>query len=393
MSDNTSRPSVFMPRLAPLNEPEKIADFLRAESVLRAEAVGAGIAPADVEAIAQAARELLNRPDRLADLVRVAVALARPEHWNPALWRDTPRDDSRGEQFFLLLPVLQRLAAMRAEYAARGMPDDVLRATLADIPIWIDTHQARTGRRGFHEIGWLREHIFCRVIRLGRLQFQPSTFNPPFVALVHRASGERCVVACGGLRFAESGVFANSEGAAGGVFETRLRVEAGDIREAHRVQANGRVAQAPSTFEPGAWEVRLAPGDPALAVHIPAGEPLDAEACRASFAMAAGFHSRHFPDRAAPRGLQCVSWLLYPGLADILPPSSNIVQFQRAFLRFPASGASADQAYERVFSPHKRNVARDHLTTSLQRRLFDHIEAGHVPQSTGGVVLDLKFEI
>ena len=393
MPNNTPNPSIFesMPRLAPLNEPGKIADFLRAEPILRAEAIGAGTAPADIEAIIQAARELLARPDRIADLVRVAIALEQPEHWKPAEWRDTPRDDSCGEQFFLLLPVLQRLAAMRAEYAARGIPDDVLRATLTDIPIWIDAHQARTGRRGFSELGWLREHLGCRVIRLGRLQFEPSTFHQPFVALVHRAGGERCVVARGGLRLAESGVFANSEGATGGVFETHLRVEAGEIRKAHRVQANGRVAKEPTTFEPGAWEVGLAPGDPVLAVHIPAGEPLDAAACRDAFSMAADFYSRHFPDHAAPRGMQCVSWLLYPGFADILPASSNIVQFQRNFIRVPISGASANQAYDRVFPPHNRNVTREQLKTSLQRKLFDHIQSGHVPQSTGGIIVGLEF--
>ena len=376
-----------LPAPSPLNDPANIAAFLREPGLLRAAAAGAGIAADDGERIARAAKELLERPDRLADLVRCATTLFSADGWNSADWKDTPRDDSAGEQFFLLLPLLQHLATMRADYAARGIPDEALQATLADFPLWIDTHHQRTGHRGFREIGWLREHVACRVIRLGRLQFQPATYSMPFVVLAHRQSGEIRVAACGGRRATASGVFADSEGAAGPAFELTFEEADGEIRQAHLVQPDGAIAREPTSFEPGAWAPRLAPGDPALALHIPAGAPLDFDACRASFQTADAFYPRHFADLPAPRAVICSSWLFYPGLAGILPATSNITRFQRAFIRVPLPGATANQTYERAFPPHGRAVTREQLATSLQRRLFDHIAAGHVPLSAGAICL------
>lgn len=376
-----------LPAPSPLNEPANIAAFLREPGLLRSEAASAGITPDDIARIEQAAQELLAKPERLADLVRCASTLCDDSAWKTADWNDTPRDDSTGEQFFLLLPLLQRLAPMRAEYAARAIPDEVLQATLADFPIWIDTHHERTGRRGFREISWLREHVACRVIRLGRLQFQPETYTMPFVVLAHRQSGELRVVACGGRCVTASGVFADSEGATDPAIELSFEEVDGEIRQAHLVGPDGAIESKPTSFEPGLWERRLSPGDPALAVHIPAGEPLDFGECRASFHMAEVFYPSYFAELPAPRAAICDSWLLYPGLSDILPATSNIVRFQRAFIRVPMPGANADQAYERVFTPHDRSIRRDQLATTLQRCLFDHIAAGHVPLITGGISL------
>ena len=374
-----------MPLPAALNEPSNIAAFLRDIRRLRAEAAWAGVNPASCDLIVQAADDLLRRPERLADLARCATSLFSPDAWQPEAWKDVPRDNTAGERFFLILPLLQHLAQMRAFYAAQAIPDTVLHDTLADFQIWIDTNQQRTGAPGFREVGWMREHLCGRVIRLGRLQFQPSTFDMPFVVLAHRQRRETCVAACGGRRVTASGVYADSEGAAGPFIELTYVEEQGEIRQAHRVQPDGFLAPRPTTFAPGEWERRLAAGDPVLNLHIPAGAPLDFDACRDSFVQAASFYPRHFPERATARAVVCGSWLFNPGLCDILPGTSNIVRFQRAFLRVPLPGATAGQTYERAFAPHGRAIRREQLATTLQRRLFDHIAAGHVPIGAGGI--------
>lgn len=374
-----------MPAPAALNEPANIAEFLRDTRLLRAEAAGAGINPASCDLVVQAAGDLLRRPERLADLARCAAALFTPGAWREEEWKDVPRDGTLGERFFLILPLLQRLAQARAFYAVHSIPETVLRDTLADFQIWIDTNQQRTGSPGFREVGWIREHVCGRVIRLGRLQFQPSAFSMPFVVLAHRQRRETCVAACGGHRITATGVFADSEGAAGPFIDLEYAEEGGEIRQAHLVRPDGTIAPRPTAITPGEWERQLSAGDPVLNLHIPAGAPLDFDACRDSFTRAAAFYPRHFPESAAPRAVVCGSWLFNPGLCDILPATSNIVRFQRAFLRVPLPGATAGQTYERVFSPHARAVRREQLATSLQRRLFDHIAAGHVPLGAGGI--------
>ncbi len=374
-----------MPLPAALNEPANIADFLRNTRQLRAEAAWAGINPASSDLIVQAADDLLRRPERLADLARCATTLFTPNAWKAEDWMDVPRDNTAGERFFLILPLLQHLAQMRARYAAHAIPDTVLQDTLADLQIWIDTNQQRSGAPGFREVGWMREHLYGRVIRLGRLQFQPSTYNMPFVVLTHRQRGETCVAACGGHQITATGIYADSEGAAGPFIDLTYVEEQGEIRQAHRVQPDGYIAPQPTTFAPGEWERRLTAGDPVLNLHIPTGAPLDFDACRDSFVQAAAFYPRHFPELPAARAVICGSWLFNPGLCDILPETANIVRFQRAFLRVPQPKATSGQTYERAFVPHGRASRREQLTTSLQRRLFDHIAAGHVPLGAGGI--------
>lgn len=374
-----------MPLPSTLNEPANIAAFLRDTRQLRAEAEWAGIEPDACDLIVQAAQDLLQRPERLADLVRCATALFTPDAWKAEEWSDIPRDNSAGERFFLLLPLLQHLPQMRALYTRHNIPEKILRDTLTDFQIWIDTSRQRTGTTGFREVGWMREHLFCRVIRLGRLQFQPYTFHMPFVVLKHLQRGEIRVAACGGHQITSAGIFADSEGAREPFIELTYVEEDGEIRRAHVVEPGGYIATQPTTFAPGEWERILSAGDPILNLHIPTGAPLDFDACRDSFVQAAGFYPRHFPELPAARGVICGSWLFNPGLSDILPENSNIVRFQRAFIRVPQPGATAGQTYERAFVPHGRATRREQLSTSLQRRLFDHIKAGHVPLSAGGI--------
>ena len=374
------------PKLTP-QDTRALTAYLQNSVGLRRDAEACGISPAYCDLIERAADELLRRPDRLADLSRCSAALFGADAWRSTDWKDTPRDDTLGERFFMIFPLLQQLPVLRSWYAEHAIPAHVLTDTLADFQIWIETIAQRTGRPGFHEAGWMREHLYGRVIRLGRLQFQPATYGAAFRPLVHRRSGEIRLVACGGRSITSSGVFSDSEGAQGPFIDLVWNEVDGSVREAHIVQPNGHIATTPTRFDPHDWEQALAPGDAILALHIPAGAPLDFNACRDSFQQAAAFYPSHFPNAPVPRAVTCGSWLFYPGLCDILPVESNIVRFQRAFLRFPSPGATANQTYERAFMPHGRAIKPDQLASSLQHRLYAHIQEGHTPIVGGGMIL------
>lgn len=370
-----------------LYQPAFIADYLRTPGLLHRDAAWCGISAKFCTMIAEAAQELLQRPERLTDLVRCARALFGPDEWNASEWRSISHNTSISDRFFLIFPLLQHLTLLQDWYAARGIPESVLRNTLTDIQIWIETCQQLSGQAGLREAGWLREHFHGRVIRLGRLQFQPSTYEGTFIALSNRKSGKTCLVASGGKTITQQGIFSDCEGASGTTIELTYSENEGEIRRAHVVQPNGTIALTPTDFAPGCWEKKLTQGDTTLALHIPAGSPLLFSACQDSFRQAADFYPRHFSDTPTARAVTCGSWLFYPGLSDILPADSNIVRFQQAFFRFPFPGATANQAYERAFAPHGRAITREQLKSTLQRRLFDHIQAGHAPISSGGLVL------
>ena len=117
-------------------------------------------------------------------------------------------------------------------------------------------------------------------------------------------------------------------------------------------------------------------GEPCLDVHIPRySGPMDITACDRSLARAAEFFPRHFPEES-PRYLVCSSWLLDPVLAERLPARSNIAAFQRRFTvaRCDEPGDEATMIF--VFDDPTRPLSAYPRSSSLQRAVLEHLEAG-----------------
>ncbi|MET0966261.1 MAG: acyltransferase domain-containing protein [Nakamurella sp.] len=117
-------------------------------------------------------------------------------------------------------------------------------------------------------------------------------------------------------------------------------------------------------------------GECVLDVHIPAGTPLDPAAVDSSFRQAAQFFARFFPQHPVKLAV-CGSWLLDPYLGENLPPTSNLVAFQRKFTRY---GEPRDDGLDAMYFVFGRR-SRDNLDalprqTALQRLLLDRIESG-----------------
>ena len=103
--------------------------------------------------------------------------------------------------------------------------------------------------------------------------------------------------------------------------------------------------------------LRCVAGEPVLSIHIPGlMGPMPPDACDASFARAIPFFARHFPELGL-RYATCESWLLDPQLADSLPATSNIVQFQRRFHLVPDPEPDNDEIL-RLRVPVSRDLAR-----------------------------------
>ena len=113
-------------------------------------------------------------------------------------------------------------------------------------------------------------------------------------------------------------------------------------------------------------------GTPALSVHIPAGEPLDTEACLSAFQQAEVFFPRYL-GKSYPL-FYCHSWLLAPSLAEVLPETSRIMQFQQLFEIIHTE--QDRQAEERVFGFLADDPAIYPENTSLQRTLKSYLLSG-----------------
>lgn len=117
-----------------------------------------------------------------------------------------------------------------------------------------------------------------------------------------------------------------------------------------------------------------------LAIHVPEeGGPLSPPAVDASLARAREL----FPAYAQAC---CTSWLLDPQLAELLPPESNIVRFQRRFEPTGETGVDDARVLEFVFHTLAPDLDRLPRETTLQRAIVDHLRSGGHLYSVAGTL-------
>lgn len=204
-----------------------------------------------------------------------------------------------------------------AWHAARGLPEEVSWATLADLGRHSALHRETTGRSGVDEPWWMTLHLRAILFELGRLQF--VTYD--------QFSGPE----------QPSPWMAEEEGAA--------------LGEGFR------------------------PGDPALSVHIPGGEPLTPESCEDSYRRARAFFDTFFPVRTR-RVAVCSSWLLDEELDASLRPGSNVVTFRQAFHLVEGARRADSDVLWFVFKRRGPDIEALEERTSMQRAFAARLRAG-----------------
>lgn len=79
-----------------------------------------------------------------------------------------------------VLALYLRYAADQADrWKAKGIPDTVYLDTMRDLTIWYQECLRRTGAPGLVEWEWLLHVLKGRLLRLGRLQYQPRSLEAP----------------------------------------------------------------------------------------------------------------------------------------------------------------------------------------------------------------------
>lgn len=193
------------------------------------------------------------------------------------------------------------------KYREKGIEDEIFDKTFYDITIWCKECYRKHQVYGLEELGWLAQSVKMNLFRLGRLQFEPV------------------------------------------VLEKDVKVD----REGQDSQNK---------------KVSISAGTQVLNVHIPAGEPLDFEACLDSFRQAEAFFGEN-------QIYMCDSWLLSPHLKEVLPEDSNILKFQNLFT-ITSVYYAYPQAEQRIFQNVIENKQEYPEDTSLRRRAKAYILSG-----------------
>lgn len=223
-------------------------------------------------------------------------------------------------RYFHLYVILAVVPHTAGYYARLGIPEAVLRHTMADVGREFAVHRKDFGSSGLASPFWLTRHLRGRLFALGRLQYDltPLAREPELGAAITAAG---------------------------------LPVD---------------------------------PSETAVSIHIPdfAG-PLSPAACQASLASARPFFDKHFRRRRVRYGLLW-SWVLDPQLRHYLGDGTNLADFQRRFRLIDHPNPDNPGTLRFLFGRVGTDPAGLPRETSLQRAVLDHILGGGRWQARGG---------
>ena len=206
-------------------------------------------------------------------------------------------------------------------YKKEGIAEKIFWDTFQDIRFWCENTEREFGTLGLAVYEWFYRHIDMVLFRFGRLQFEVLTMEETVI-------GE----------------------------ENKLR-EDSIWRKQDNIVENKRTK-----------EVCIEKGTQVINIHIAQGEPLTWEACEKSIKMAKEFWGTDKP-------YVCHSWLLYPGLDEVLSEKSNIREFRKYFKVLQVDYKEREAEW-RVFGKVLKNVVEYPEDTSLQKRVKEYLLSG-----------------
>ncbi|MEW6356026.1 MAG: acyltransferase domain-containing protein [Planctomycetota bacterium] len=301
----------------------------------------------------------------------------------------------RDAGMFYVVVLLSITPRMSEVHRRRKIPEPIIRDTVRDLDLCMNKEDFREdfGHWGISPriFGWLLNHWRGELYRLGRLQFIPDTWRDRLHAFRHRSDGAVILLAGEGITFRADGQINGAGGVKdeAGAWTSRLTISDKEI-VGHPIHPKAFATTKEVRLHPDEWRQELAPGDPALAIHIPAGAPMDYEACGDSIRQALDFFPRHFPDKPFA-ALMCHSWILDAQFEDLLPPASNLVRFQQEMYLFPIQGGT-EGTVRTVFGRHVTDIKDAPRRTTMQRAFARHIESGGHFRAGGCFLLPQDFD-
>ena len=283
----------------------------------------------------------------------------------------------------VLLAGVPRLWAMHEE---RGIPNEVTCATLRDIEIWLRHFQRAQGYWGLQNMGWPTNHFSGRLFRIGRLQFMHVKYTGPMRVFTHRQSGRVVALWNGEAKIRRDGYVDGTNE----VFDEQARVPefalTDEAASGYPIHPLGCVQPEKVTLPLAEWQPALLQGDPVLDIHIPEDGKMDFAECGESLRQAREFFEYYFPERPAAVAFVCGTWFFDAQYRQMLPPTSNIVRFQREFYLHPLLSYEREPLW-RVFGCVPEDLSAAPRDTALRRGMLDFKQAGGQLRCAGGCCL------
>ncbi|CAM4256742.1 hypothetical protein FHS16_001488 [Paenibacillus endophyticus] len=287
---------------------------------------------------------------------------------------------------FSVILLLGLLDWMSAYYRSQGISEDVQMDTLDDLLIWMKHHYEEKGAWGLGNLAWLLNHMGGKLHRLGRLQFIRKAFDQAVIGLRNVNNGQVILLSEQGIAYRQDGRVDGTNG--------QWEAEQGwtsnyeqthDSYTGNPILPSGFAENTTVTLSTDEWRIVIQRGDSALEIHIPEGSPMTPQSCKESVARAISFYHDRMPEQSIA-SFVCVSWLLDPQLAQLVPEASNISAFQKMLHLFPVRSDDRE-TYERVFGTDKLDLSTAKKDSGLRRAIILHVESGHRLHGGGGLLL------
>ena len=344
-------------------------------------------------------------------LRQVAERLHEETYSNSPLWGQTFVAEAFGEEVnaLYLLLALDAVRQLRAIHSRRGIPEEVTRMTATALANAARRYSEWNGGKvGLED--WVLRYWFNVVgsgdlYRLGRMEFIWQPFEGHVRVYRHRQTGEVRVLAEDGVNFTSEGFqpFAIREEEIvhyGWTLDDR-EVWTANIRETETKETGTTVSGSPIsplgyavreeiTLPLADWELLFRHGDPVLEMHIPNFAPLSLELLKDSFEQALAFFPRYHPERPFA-AFSCNSWLFNTQWVEMLPPTSNVLAFQRQGYLFPIASDGLEGTYF-LFGTWLIDLDRAPQDTTLRRAVVNHLKNGGKLRTGGFFLLPSDVE-
>ena len=288
---------------------------------------------------------------------------------------------------FYLLVTLSGIPEAKKFHQIRRIPVKVLQDTYSDTWIWANDYKDKHNVWGIdlNIIPWLFNHLSGELYRLGRLQFVQRPFRQKIRVFRKHENQEVMLLSEDNVKFRGDGQISGANGEDSQESNwTSLLLFDPECVVGTPIHPTGMAWSKEICLAWKSWQQVLAPGDPILEIHIPAGSPMDFDACGDSFLQVLDFFPRYFPDRPF-LGFCCTSWLLNTQYQNWLLPDSNIVRFQREFYLFPIY-SNKRSGFDRIFGTNSQDFSKLPRDTRLRRAVLDCLESGDHLRSGGALL-------
>lgn len=354
------------------------------EDGLAADARYAGFEEKTIVEIVSAAKRINEHPALRTLAWHLHRMAFHAEDTTPALFKSLPKFEPAAGclwgQFYLLVGLTSTELA-RKKAALAGVDEQIVRETMKDVSLQSERFRLVHNYYGLfpEALNWLRHHALGEIYRLGRLQFMVKPFGLNYRIYRHRKAG--CAVALAGdsIHFDANGFICVPD--ANTSHWTSTFNSFGGWIEGFPILPEGHAEQRMIRLAESDWECRVEKNSPVLEMHIPAGGGMTLIACQESMRQALTFFPEHFPERKFA-AFACKSWVFNTQLQEVLPPTANLVQFQREVYLLPTM-SDGKAGLNFIFGTKDVNLSTAARQTSIQRALLEILESGQALRSGG----------